>query len=101
VKKLTSGFVLGETIDPRDSNDILIAVDLSISVTNILSTIIPNSSFAAIVEVMKAIKGLAIHKKLASYRSAFPHNDRTEVRNATEIYDDVLEFSRLVLQDND
>ncbi|KIM71281.1 hypothetical protein PILCRDRAFT_830444 [Piloderma croceum F 1598] len=43
---------------------------------------------------MKAIKGLTIHKKLASYRSAFPHNDRTDVRNVTEIYNDVLEFSR-------
>jgi hypothetical protein len=46
---------------------------------------------------MKAIKGLIIHKKLASYRSAFPHDDRTEVKNVAEIYNDVLEFSKSVL----
>ena len=36
------------------------------------------------------------HKKLSSFHFIFPHDDDTTVENLGEIYDDVLDFSRLV-----
>jgi len=45
---------------------------------------------------MKTIKSFTIHKKLASCRAIFPHDDHAEVKNVARIYDDVLKFSRSV-----
>jgi hypothetical protein len=50
---------------------------------------------------MKAIKSLAIHKKLASFRTLFPHDDHAEVKNVAGIYNDVLKFSRSVFSVTD
>jgi len=43
---------------------------------------------------MKTFENMAIRRKLASFRSVFPHDDNTTVKNLGGIYDDVLEFSR-------
>jgi len=46
---------------------------------------------------MKAIERLILRRKLASLRSAFPHdNDSTEL-NIANIYIDVMEFSRSII----
>ena len=45
---------------------------------------------------MKTIESLIIRRKLASFRSVFPHDDDTAVENITRIYNDVLEFSRSI-----
>jgi hypothetical protein len=45
---------------------------------------------------MKAWKNISIHRKLASFRSAFPHYDHSNVRDIERICSDVLEFSRPV-----
>ena len=47
-------------------------------------------------KAMKTIKSFTIHKKLASCRAIFPHDDHAEVKNVARIYDDVLKFSRSV-----
>ena len=45
---------------------------------------------------MKAFENLIVRRKLASFRSVFPHDDPTKIKNIEGIYDDILEFSRLV-----
>jgi hypothetical protein len=45
---------------------------------------------------MKTIESLIIRRKLATFRSVFPHDDDTTVQNITGIYNDVLEFSKSI-----
>jgi len=45
---------------------------------------------------MKAFENIIVRRKLASFRSVFPHDDPSEVKNIDGIYDDILEFSRSV-----
>ena len=45
---------------------------------------------------MKILENIAIRRKLASFRSVFPHDDNTTDKVLGGIYDDVLEFSRPV-----
>jgi hypothetical protein len=46
---------------------------------------------------MKAIERLIFRRKLASLRSAFPHDDDTTVLNIANIYMDIMEFSRSII----
>ena len=55
-----------------------------------------NRSLFSLEKIMKTFQKLVISRKLASFRSVFPHDDDTTVENLGEIYDDVLDFSRLV-----
>jgi hypothetical protein len=55
-----------------------------------------NRSLFSLEKIMKTFKKLVISRNLASFRSVFPHDDDTTVENLGEIYDDVLDFSRLV-----
>jgi hypothetical protein len=45
---------------------------------------------------LRGVENLAIRRKLASFRSVFPHKNDTTIENIELIYDDVLEISRLV-----
>ena len=45
---------------------------------------------------MKTFESLVIRKKLASFRSVFPHGDNPAVKNIAGVYVDVLNFSKLI-----
>lgn len=47
---------------------------------------------------MKTLGSIYVRRKLAYFHSVFPHDDKTTVKNITDIYDDVLEYSRSVDQ---
>ena len=45
---------------------------------------------------MKAFENIIVRRKLASFRSVFPHDDPSKVENIDGIYDNILEYSRSV-----
>jgi hypothetical protein len=40
------------------------------------------------------VENLVIRRKLASFRSVFPHDNDTMIRDIEQVYDDLLELTR-------
>jgi hypothetical protein len=47
---------------------------------------------------LRGVESLVIRRKLASLRSIFPHKNDAVIKNVEDVYDNVLELSRSVIE---